>query len=215
MRVYERHRHREAFVRAADHTDAAVALRDVFHEPVDRVVGVGRVVHLRRVQRPAQRTRHDVFALGLVLAPDVLINPDVAVGREQLVEQRQRRDHVRRPVALRAGCGFVRRPRQQHRRVARALRHDDHRVEPHAVAHRDHHFALHVVVRIGRRGELRGNVGRDGRRLLSRFRQSDGGHGQPADREDFHFFTFGIVSDVQVPAAKAKCRERYTICPTW
>src|SRR5205823_5382175 len=48
----------------------------------------------------------------------------------------------------------VRRTRQQDRRAARALRHEDHRVQLHAVAHRDHHVAPRVVVLVGRPREM-------------------------------------------------------------
>jgi hypothetical protein len=53
-------------------------LRDVFHQPIDGVVGVRRVVHGRGVLRPVQGTVHHVVALGAVLAAHVLHHADVA-----------------------------------------------------------------------------------------------------------------------------------------
>ncbi len=53
-------------------------LRDVLHQPVDGVAGVGGVIDRRRVLRPAQRAVHHVVALGAVLAAHVLDDADVA-----------------------------------------------------------------------------------------------------------------------------------------
>ena len=78
MRIDERHQRQEAVVGDAEDPDLPVALRNVLHEPVDRVVGVGRVIDRRRVLRPAQRTVHHVVAFRAVLAADVLDHADVA-----------------------------------------------------------------------------------------------------------------------------------------
>ena len=44
MRIQQRHHHREAFIGRADHADAPIRFRDVFHQPVDGVVSVRDVV---------------------------------------------------------------------------------------------------------------------------------------------------------------------------
>ena len=100
MGIDERHYDCKSFVRAAHHADAPVGLRYVLHEPVDRVVGVGRMIDGAVVQRPSQRPRHHVLAFRPVLAAHVLIHADVAIGHKQLIEQRQRRFHVRRSTAF-------------------------------------------------------------------------------------------------------------------
>ncbi len=88
MRVGQRHHHGEALVRRAEHADLAIALRYVLHQPVDGVPGIGGVVHLGVVQRPAQRPGHHVIAFGAVLAADVLEHADVTAVDEHLVALR-------------------------------------------------------------------------------------------------------------------------------
>src|SRR5947209_7828246 len=67
MRIQQRHDDREAFVRRADHADAAVGFRDVFDQPVDGVVGVGDVVRAGAVQRTTHGPRHYVITFRTVL----------------------------------------------------------------------------------------------------------------------------------------------------
>ena len=63
MRVNQSHQRQEPVIRNAQDADLAVALGNVFHQPVDRVVGVRSVVNRSGVERSVQRTRHDVVAL--------------------------------------------------------------------------------------------------------------------------------------------------------
>ncbi len=63
MRIGQRHHHGEAFIGRAEHADASVGLGHVLDQPVDGVPGVGGVIDLGRIQRPAQRTGHHVIAL--------------------------------------------------------------------------------------------------------------------------------------------------------
>ena len=79
MRPEQRHRHRPAVVGRADHADALIALGHILGQPLDRVIGVGGVVGLRRVERPDRRARHDIFALRAIFAADVLADEDIAV----------------------------------------------------------------------------------------------------------------------------------------
>ena len=143
MRIDERHDDGEALVGAADHADAAVRLGHVLHKPVDRVVGVGGVIDACccsavRAAGASSRTR----------LPTRISR--ARPGRRGCSRRRQtarRTAAAPRPcsgdaVALRARRRVVRRPREQDGRVARALRHDDDRVELDAVAHRDHDVAL-------------------------------------------------------------------------
>ena len=78
MRIDQRHQGQKAVVGDAEDADLAVALRDVLHQPVDRVVGVGGVIDRRRVLRAAQRPVHHVVALGAVLAANVLDHANVS-----------------------------------------------------------------------------------------------------------------------------------------
>ena len=145
VRVGQRHHHGEALVRRAEHADLAIALRHVLDQPVDGVPGVGGVVHLGVVQRPAQRPGHHVIAFGAVLAADVLEHADVTAVDEHLVALRQQVAHARRIAAAGAAGGIVGGAGQQDRRIVGALGHHDHRIQPGAITHRHHHHALVVV----------------------------------------------------------------------
>src|SRR6266581_3172576 len=82
VRIDERHQGREAVVGNAENADLAVAFRDVFHEPVDRVVRVGGVIDRSGVQGPAQGTIHHVVALGVILAAHILDHANVAAFQD-------------------------------------------------------------------------------------------------------------------------------------
>ena len=164
MGVDERHQGQEAVVGDAEDADAAVALRDVLHQPVDRVVGVGRVIDGRRVLRPVQRAIHHVVALGAVLSAHVLDRADVAALDDDLggvVVAVQARAQVRAVGAARERGGVVGRAREQDRRVPGALRHEDDGMQLHPVTHGDHHVALHVVEAVGGGGECRRRLARE------------------------------------------------------
>ena len=185
MRVRQRHHHGEPLVRGAKHADAAVGFRDVLHQPVDGVVGVGRMVDLGVVERSHQRPRDHVVALRAVFPTDILEHADVAALHEHLVALRQDVEHVRRSHAAGAPVGIVGRARQQDRRVVRTLRHHDDRVQLDAVAHRDHHLALDVVVAVGRRDEiLAGDVRRHRRRLREDRHRGEQAWQQEAEQPD-------------------------------
>ena len=123
------------------------------------------MVHLTGIERPFQGAGHDIVALRAVLAPDVLEDPNVAVGREHLVALRQDRQHVRRLVPLDPLGGVVGRAGQDDRRILRPLWNDDGRMQFHPVPHGDHHVTLDVVVGRRRCLELSGNVGSERRDL--------------------------------------------------
>ena len=78
VRMDHRHQGQKPVVGDAQDADLAVALGNILHQPVDGVVGVGRLVHGRRILRPVQGPVHHVVALGAVLAADVLDHADVA-----------------------------------------------------------------------------------------------------------------------------------------
>ena len=78
VRIHQRHQRQKSVVGDAEDADLAIALGNIFHQPVDGVVGVGGVIDRRGIQRAVQRTVHDVVALGAILAAHVLHHADVA-----------------------------------------------------------------------------------------------------------------------------------------
>ena len=156
MWVHQAHHRGKAVIAGAEGGYAAVGLRDVPHQPVDRVPGVGRMVDRSRVERPAQGPVHDVIAFRAELAAHVLDREDVA-GPDQLGVKR-REDGFRLGSAWSEAGPFVRRigcAIEHDRQLAGHSGDDQHRVELHPVAHRDENPAALV----GRSGESR----RDGR----------------------------------------------------
>ena len=123
MRIDERHQGKEAVVRDPQDADFAVALRDVLHEPVDGVPGIGRMIDGRRVLRAAQGPIDDVVPLGAVLAAHVLHDADVAALQdhvEGVVIAVQDRPEVRALGVARELVGVVGRPGQENRRLSAA-----------------------------------------------------------------------------------------------
>src|SRR5260370_21805695 len=151
---------REAAVRTSDHSHASVGFGRVLYQPVDGVVGVGNVIHLRSIQRPAHRARHPVVAFGSIFAADVLNHAYVSAGNEYIVSLKQPREQVRAVGAGTALRSAIWRPAEQNWRVFGAFGHNDDRVELDTVAHWDHHLALAVIVIGGWEGESFGRVSR-------------------------------------------------------
>ncbi len=78
MRIDQRHQGQEAVVGNPQDADLAVALGNVLHQPVDGVIGVGRMIDGGGIQRAVQRAIDDVVAFGAVFAANVLDDADVA-----------------------------------------------------------------------------------------------------------------------------------------
>jgi len=152
------HRDGPAIVGRADHADALIAFLDVLDQPVDGVVGIGRVIGLGGVERTDGRTRHHVVALRAVFAADILVGEDIpvidpfAVGRADRVAQVQF-------LVFGAAARIVRRAREQYRQPFCVLGNQDHGVQFDAVAHRYHHVAFDIVVADVGSVPFRGNVG--------------------------------------------------------
>ena len=172
-----------ARIRNAPLADAPVVVRDVLHEPVDRVVGVRAFVRRFGGLRLRQdRPHHDELALGSKLPAHVLIHED------ELLCRKRRRGTERRavrvgPVRRRS----VRRPMQHERvRCRRILWRIDDGEQLHTVPHRHHVLAFYI----GRANLLRGRrLLREGR--VQRNRDQDAGdddgaslHWRPHDRQD-------------------------------
>jgi hypothetical protein len=153
----------------------AIALRDVLYQPIDCVVRVCGMIDRSRIQRPMERTRHHVVALGAVLSAHILNHANVAAFDDDfrcIVVPIKNRTEVRTLRVTQQIGSMVGSARQQNRRALRALRsfrNDDHCVQLDAVAHGDHHLALDVVEavcdRSKRRRHFAGQAGR--RRILS------------------------------------------------
>ena len=102
-----------------------VALRNIFHQPVDGVVSVGGVIDGRGIQRTVQRAVHHVIAFGAVLAAHVLHDADVAAFDDhfgRIVIAVKNRTEVRAGGLTGLRGRIVRRAREQHGRIFRALR---------------------------------------------------------------------------------------------
>ncbi len=156
VRIDQGHQRRETVIGNADNADTAVRLLHVLHQPVDGVVGVGRVVDLGGIERPGQRPVHDIFAFRTVLAAHVLDDADIA-GRDDdvggVVIAFQHRFQMRRRVVRTQAGSVIGRARQQHRRVGGAFRYQDDGVQLHPVAHRDHHVLADEIEAVLSRGK--------------------------------------------------------------
>ncbi len=148
MRMDDGHQRQEAVIRDAQHAHLAVALRHILHQPVDGVVGIGRLIDGRRVLRPVQRPVHHEVALRAVLAANVLGHADVSAFDDHfggVVVPVKIGSQVRAVHVGGHGAGVIRRARKEHRRVRGALRHQDHGVQANPVAHGDHDFTARKI----------------------------------------------------------------------
>src|SRR5260370_33124134 len=80
MRLEHSNDGKPAAVRNAHKTCTAVVVRNVFHEPVDGVVGVRAFVDRLRILRIANRSLHHKSSFGAVAAANILKDKDVVVG---------------------------------------------------------------------------------------------------------------------------------------
>ncbi len=137
MGVDHAHGYEKAVIRNAVETDASIIVGDVFHEPIDRVVGVRAFVHALRVARLVQGAKHDELAFRAITAANILKSEDVALG-----------NHIGIPVdqvadALVSAGDAVRSPIHENRqRRSCFFRGVDLGVQLRAVAHGNHHFHL-------------------------------------------------------------------------
>ncbi len=189
MGIDECHQGQKSIVGNAEDADLAVALRNIFHQPFDGVVGVGGMIDRCGIQRAAQRARHHIVALGAVLAADVLDNADVAAFKDDfqcVVIAMEAGSEMRAVLVGGEIVGVVRRAGKKNWRVLSAFGHKDDSVQLHAVAHRNHHFAPGVVEAIRDGCELgRRFAGQRGR---SRRRRSlgQGELGEQESAEHWH-----------------------------
>ena len=82
MGINEGHGGEPAAIGDAEEAGASIVVFDVFHEPVDGVVGVGGLVNGTGFGFVAERAGHDELAFGLVASADVLEDEEVAFAGE-------------------------------------------------------------------------------------------------------------------------------------
>ena len=140
MRTRERDGGRITGVGHAHHADPPVVRRHVLHQPVDRVIGVGRLVHALCPLR-LERHRHGERAFAFEAAAHVLVDEDVAVRLHEL-EAALPADRAGRRHAIGRAL------EQDRQRTLLVERPADHRLQTGAVAHRHHHLAV-AVARLG------------------------------------------------------------------
>ena len=139
VRIEERHHRRPAVVRNPMHAHPAIVVRQVFDQPIDRVVGVGRFVDTRGITGCPSRPNHRERAFGAVLPPNILANDQILIANQRGIALQ---------LTATGRLSVIRRSDQQDRkRRGRRLRAPDHRIELDAVAHRDHRDAVLIVGR--------------------------------------------------------------------
>ena len=148
MRMHQRHQRQISVIRNPQHADLPIRLRHMLHQPVNRVICIRRLIHRRGIQRPVQRPVHHIIALAAILAANILHHADIPALNDRLrriVVAPQAYAHVNAVRIGRQPARIIRRPRQQHPRMLRALRNKDDRAQLHPVAHRHHHLAALVI----------------------------------------------------------------------
>ena len=158
MRIDQAHQHRKAVIAGAHGADFAIGLRHVLDQPVDRVVGIGRMIHRRVIQVARQRPGHHIVAFGFVFSAYILGHDDVAGVGELAEAQGQDQRAARTIPAAGEFAGVVGRAIENHGRTRRAFGNDDDGMELHAIAHGNHDVALDVVVGFCRDFEVCGDV---------------------------------------------------------
>ena len=134
MRHEQRHRRRQPIVRHAVDPHATIVVRDVLHQPVDRVVRVGRLVHvLRRRVHHVHLRRQQERPLRFEAPAQILHDPDVPVLGELLLRGGHR---LGRGLRHAIGCAAE----EDRQRLGAADLAQDRRLEACPVAHRDHHL---------------------------------------------------------------------------
>ena len=148
MRIHESHQRQKSIVGDSQNANFAVRLRNILHQPIDGVVGIGGVIDWSGVLRAMERAVHHVIAFRLVFAAYVLHHADVPAldnhinGIVITIENWTKMRALRMPGQR---VGFIGRTRQQNRCALYPFWNKNHGVQPDSVPHRDHHFASAVV----------------------------------------------------------------------
>ena len=132
MRVQQRHSRRQAIVGNPIHANLPIIVRDILHQPLDAVVGVGGLVGRFRIVKVHIRRQFE-HALRLESPAQVLDDENVAILRKFLP--------TRRHFGWSLVRNSVRRAAEQNgQRPALPGRRENHRLQAHAIPHRDHDF---------------------------------------------------------------------------
>ena len=127
--IQEGHHGRPTVVRDSMHSHPAVVVRQVFHEPIDRVVCVRRLVDARGIARLSGRTNHREGAFGSVLAPNILADDQILIADQ---------GRIALQFTPAGRLGIVRRPHQENRQWRRRRPGTpDHGIQFDPIAHRD------------------------------------------------------------------------------
>src|SRR5690242_14910936 len=153
MRMQQSHRRGESIIGNSIDAHLTVVVRDIFDQPVDRVISVGCLVHGIRVLKVHVR-RQQKLSFRLEPPAKILAYEDVAVLHQLL----QRLRNCLRRLLWDAIWGA---PQQNRQRTSLVGGSSNYRLEMDAVAHGNHHF-LELerrlsVWRLGGLGESAGN----------------------------------------------------------
>ena len=142
MGIDHAHRGIETRIGNTEHTDLAVVVRRMFHQPIDGVVGVGTLVEILGSLVGVVGTDMGIRALGSVPAADVLCDQDEAVPGEG-IERANGVGVVIRAIRLqRVGrAGQDNRPR-----LGIVLGHIDPGEQMHAVPHGNAVLVLGIIL---------------------------------------------------------------------
>ena len=132
MRMQQRERGGEPVVGDAEHSDLAIVIGDIFHQPLDRVVGIGGLVGGLGIVEIDPRGKIE-NALRLEAPAQILNDEDVAVLREFL---ERGGDLLRRFF----GNAVRRAPKQNRQRARLVDGSQDRGLQMNSVAHRNHDF---------------------------------------------------------------------------
>jgi len=77
MGIDQSHQRKESIVGNAENADAAIAFRNVLHQPINGVKSVGGMIDRGRILRAVQRAGHDVIPFRAMFATDILHDADI------------------------------------------------------------------------------------------------------------------------------------------
>ncbi len=84
MRMNHRHQRKKSVIRNPQHAHLPIRLGNILHQPVNRVVSIGRLVHWSRIQRPMNRPVHHIVALAPILPANILHHANISALHNRL-----------------------------------------------------------------------------------------------------------------------------------
>ena len=150
MRVEQRHRREPSAIRNPHHARPSIVVRHIFHQPINRVVGVAGLIDRLRIGFIPRVALHHKCPLRSKPPANILKHENVTVRNHLAVSK----NHPRKSLLVVAQP--IRRPLDQKRQsLLRILRRVNLSVQPHTIAHRNHHVSLVEGLRIIRSRSLR------------------------------------------------------------